>query len=130
MLQVVQKESHEVVQTIYVNEKANTWRVYYIVKRIITVYYIVKRIMTVSSFVLTSLPHCFSLLSHFCILSYFKIIRCIAKSLITTSTYFFNEIQLKKENLKFVFWVSEFGRLNRYTSLPNDLNRSLLIFFL
>ena len=36
------------------------------------------------------------------------------------------KIQLIKENLKSVFWVSEFGHPNRYTSLPNGLNMSLV----
>ena len=34
-------------------------------------------------------------------------------------------MQLKKENLKGVFWAVEFGRPNRYTSLQNDLNTSI-----
>ena len=37
----------------------------------------------------------------------------------------FVEIKLKNENLKRVFWEPEFGRPNRYTSLPNDLSTSL-----
>ena len=32
---------------------------------------------------------------------------------------FFVEIQLKKENLKIVFWEPEFGCPNQYTGLPN-----------
>ena len=47
--------------------------------------------------------HLFSLLSHFCLLSLFKIIRSIVKLLITTSTYFFIETQLKKRKLKKCF---------------------------
>ena len=35
------------------------------------------------------------------------------------------EIQLKKENLKIVFWAPEFRRLNHYTYLPNVLDMSL-----
>ena len=48
------------------------------------------------------------------------------KSLITTSVYF-GEIQLRKENLKSVFWVTEFGCPNRYTSLPTSLNTSMYV---
>ena len=35
------------------------------------------------------------------------------------------EIQLEKENLKSVFWATEFGCPNWYTDLPNDLTMSL-----
>ena len=38
------------------------------------------------------------------------------KSLIATATYFFDEIQLKKQNLNSIIWVPEFGCQNRYTS--------------
>ena len=38
---------------------------------------------------------------------------------------FFVEMQVKKK-LKSVFWAPEFGCPNRYTSLPNDLNTSLV----
>ena len=58
---------------------------------------------------------------HFCILSYFKIIRCIVKSMIATSTYFLLKYNWKKENLKSVF-----GRPNQHTGLLSDLNMSLL----
>ena len=34
---------------------------------------------------------------------------------------FFVEIQLTKQNLKSDIWVSEFGRPNQYTGLPNGL---------
>ena len=37
----------------------------------------------------------------------------------------FIETQLKKENLKSVFWAPEFGHPNRYTGLSNSLNTSL-----
>ena len=37
---------------------------------------------------------------HFCILSHFEIIRCIAKSLIATSTYFLLEYNWKKKTWK------------------------------
>ena len=47
--------------------------------------------------------HLFSLLSHFCLLSHFEIIRSIAKLLITTSTYFLLKHNRKKENVKSVF---------------------------
>ena len=45
----------------------------------------------------------------FCLLSHFEIIGCIAESLIGTSMYFFVEIQLKKVNLKSVFWTPVCG---------------------
>ena len=51
------------------------------------------------------LSYFFLLFLHFCLLSHFEIIKCIVKSLIAT----FVEIQLKKENLKSVFWAPEFG---------------------
>ena len=70
--------------------------------------------LSVSSFALTFLSHCFSLHSHFCILSHFEI---IVKSLVTSSASFFVEIQLKKA----------FGCRNRYTGLPNGLNTSLVV---
>ena len=38
---------------------------------------------------------------------------------------FFVKSQLKKENLKSVFWATEFGCPNRYTGLPNGLNTSM-----
>ena len=45
--------------------------------------------------------------------------------IIATSTYFFVEIQLKKENLKSVFLAPEFGCPNWYIDFPNSLNMSL-----
>ena len=45
MQQIVQKESHEALQTIYVKEKANTRAIYYTVKQMETL------LLTVSSFV-------------------------------------------------------------------------------
>ena len=45
------------------------------------------------------LSHFFQFFWHFCLLSYFKIIKCTVKSLIPT----FFEYKLKKENLKSVF---------------------------
>ena len=41
---------------------------------------------------------------------------------------FFDEIKLKKENLKRVFWAPEFGRPNRYTDLLNGLATSPITF--
>ena len=38
---------------------------------------------------------------------------------------FFDDIQLKKENLKSDFWVPEFRHPSRYTSLSNSLDTSL-----
>ena len=49
----------------------------------------------------------------FYLLSHFKITRSIAKSLTVTSTYFFVEIQLKKQKLKRASWVPEFGYPNQ-----------------
>ena len=75
-------------------------------------------LLTVYSFTLTSLSHCFSLLSAFCILSHFEIIDCYFN-------IFFAEIKLTKENLKSVFWAPEFGCPKKYIGLPNSLNTSL-----
>ena len=73
-----------------------------------------------------TVSHCFLLCLQFCILSHFETIRCTVKSLIA---YFINiflaEIQLKKENLKSVFWAAELGCSNWYTSLLNHLNMAL-----
>ena len=59
MQQVLQNESQESVETIYVKEKANICVIYYVVKLMKT------RLLTVSSFSSISLYHCFSLLSAF-----------------------------------------------------------------
>ena len=72
------------------------------------------------------LSHFFIFFLHFCLLSHFKIIKCIVKSLIAT----FAEIQLKKVNLKSVFWAPEFECLNHYTGLPKGLDTSLAEHFL
>ena len=76
-----------------------------------------------------TVSHCFLLCLQFCILSHFETIKCTVKSLIA---YFINiflaEIQLKKENLKSVFWAAEFGHSNWYTSLLNHLNMALYKF--
>ena len=72
----------------------------------------------------TKLGYCFIVFLfclHFCLLSHFKIIRCIVKLLIATSTYFFVEIQLKKENLKTVFWVPGFWAPKRVYWSPKQL---------
>ena len=67
---------------------------------------------TVSFFALMFLFHIvFLFYLHFCILSHFEIIRCIANSLIATSTCFV-EIQLKKRKLEKSFlgtrvWASK-----------------------
>ena len=63
---------------------------------------------------------------HFCILSHFEILRCIDKSLISTSTYFLLQYNWKKKTWKVFFWVPEFGCPNWYTNLPSGLNMSLL----
>ena len=46
-------------------------------------------------------------------------------AILTSSTYFFVELQQKKRKLKNLFWAPEFGRPNRYTGRPNGLNMSL-----
>ena len=63
-------------------------------------------IWTISSFTSTSfsLSHIFfSSFLDFSLLNHFENIRCIVKLLIAT----FVEIQLKKENLKNIFWVPD-----------------------
>ena len=117
MQQVIQKESHEAVKTIYVKEKVNTSVICYVVTWMKTVS------LTVLSFTLTTLSHCLSFLSAFFILSHFKIIRGIMKSLTTTSTNF-----LLKYNWKKKTWKMFFEHPNWYTGLPNGLNMSLIIF--
>ena len=79
--------------------------------------------LTVLSFTTTALSHCLSFLSAFFILSHFKIIRGIMKSLTTTSTNF-----LLKYNWKKKTWKMFFECPNRYTGFPNSLNTSLIIF--
>ena len=70
------------------------------------------------------LSHYFSLLTSF--LSWnFEIITGIMKSLIAIQ-HVFVEVQLKKEKLKSVFWVQVFGCTIWYTSLPIDLDMSLI----
>ena len=101
-------------------EKTNICVIYYVLKWMKTI------LLTVSSFPCTCCCfHDFFFCVCFCLLSHFKIIRCTAKSLITTSTCFLLKCKWKK-NLKSVFWAPEFGCPNRYTSLPNDLNTSLV----
>ena len=62
---------------------------------------------------------------HFCILCHFEIMMHCEIS----DRYFnvFVEIQMEQKNLKSVFWASEFGCPNQYTSLPNGLNTSLRV---
>ena len=58
------------------------------------------------------LSYCFFFCLHFCLfchLSHFKIIRYIVKSLIATSSFFFLEIHMKKENLESVFMGAQRG---------------------
>ena len=66
-------------------------------------------LLTVSSFALTSLSLVFLFGLYFCILSHFEIIRCIVKSLISTSNYFLLKYNCKKKTWKVFFWVQEFG---------------------
>lgn len=72
----------------------------------------------------------FLFLSSVCVFVFEAILKwldCIVKSLTTTLTYyFFVETQVKKENLKIGFWVSEFKCASCYISLPNVLNVSLV----
>ena len=116
MQQVIQKESHEAVKTIYVKEKVNTSVICYVVTwmKIVS--------LTVLSFTTTALSHCFSFLSAFFILSHFKIIRGIMKLLTATSTNFLLKCNWKKKT-----WKMFFERPNRYTGLPNGLNTSLVV---
>ena len=76
--------------------------------------------LIVSPFTSTSLSDCFSLQS----LRYFEIIRCIVKSLISTSICFFGWDVTEKRKLKVFFGVLEFGCSNWYASLPSSLNNS------
>ena len=46
---------------------------------------------------------------HFCLLSYFEIIRCFMKSLMTTSTYFLMTYNWKKKIWKVIFGCQNFG---------------------
>ena len=65
---------------------------------------------TISSFVSTSFVLIvFLFCLHFCLFSHFEIIGCFVKSLIAISTYFSDEIQLKKGNLKGVFLGTRVG---------------------
>ena len=97
------EESHKAVQTVYVKEKTNTRVICYVVKWMITVS------LTVSSLALTSLSHCFFFCLHYCILSHFKIIRCIVKSFIALQGIFCwnttGKIKLEKCFLGKRVWV-------------------------
>ena len=77
--------------------KVNTSMICYVVTWMKTVS------LTVLFFTTTALSHCLSFLSAFFILSHFKIIRGIIID--RHFNKFFVEIQLKKENLKNVFWA-------------------------
>ena len=69
----------------------------------------------VPSFILTSFCLIVLLLHlHFC-LTHFETTKCIGKSLIANSTYFFVETQPKKENLKSVFGCQS---LSTQTGIP------------
>ena len=82
--------------------------------------------LTISSFVSTSLLHCFSLLSPFLYSYPFRNIEMHREISDCHFNRFFAEIQLKKRKLEKCFWAPEFGRPNRYTGLPNSLNMSLI----
>ena len=97
------EESQKAVQTVYVKEKTNTRVICYVVKWMITVS------LTVSSLALTSLSHCFFFCLHFCILSHFKIIRCIVKSFIATSRYFLLKYNWKNKTWKVLFGQEGLG---------------------
>ena len=119
MQQVVQKKSHEAVQTIDVKEikkikiKSKNKKNF----NFFVIYYALNFFFRFKLF----LSCCFL----FCLLSHFQIIRCIVKSLIATSMYFLLKYNWKK-NLKNVLWVPKFVGLNQYTSLPNGLDTWLL----
>ena len=59
---------------------------------------------------------------HFCRLCHFKTIRCIAQSLITTSTYFLLKYNWKKKTWKVFFGHQSLGI---QTDLPNSLDTLL-----
>ena len=63
------------------------------------------------------LPHCFSLLSAFLCSKSLQNNQMHCKIFYHYFNVLFVEIQLKKENLKSVFWVPEFGCPNWYTGL-------------
>ena len=81
--------------------------------------------LTVSSFVSTSLSHCFSLLSAFLYSKPFQNNWMLCEIIDRYFNIFFVEIQLKKENLKHVFLAREFRYPTWYSGLPNGLNTSL-----
>ena len=119
MQQILQKESHKALYPIYI-KKANTCMIYYVVKWMKTLS------LAVSSFTSNYLPYCFSLLPELLNSKPFwnKYIHC--EIIDHCCNVFFVEIQLKKEHLKNVFWVPEFGCPDWYTGLPNSLNMSLV----
>ena len=118
MQQVVQKESHEAVQTIYVKVKANTRMIYQVVKWMKTLS--LKFLLSLRLLCLIVFLFCL----HFCILKPFEIIRCIVKSLIATWTFFLLLLLvflfLLKYNWKKKTWKVFFGRqsLGVQTGIP------------
>ena len=66
-------------------------------------------LLTVPSFALTSLSHCFSLLSAFLCSKPFRNKYMHCEIIDRHFNVFFIEIRTKKENLKSVFWAPEFG---------------------
>ena len=65
--------------------------------------------LTVSSFASTSFSYCFSLLSRFLFSKPFPDNSMHYEVIDHHSSVFVVEMQLKKENLKIVFWAPEFG---------------------
>ena len=102
-----------VLYVLHFSVKHFTWMIYYIVKWIKTL------LLTVSCFSSTSMFHFFFVFClYFCILRHFEMIRCIGKSLVTTSTYYLLKYYWKK-----TIWNMFFGW---YINLPNGLNLLLI----
>ena len=79
-----------------------------------------------SSFTFTSLFPIFCLFClNFCLL--FRNSQMLREFIDRYIIAFFDEIQVKKENLKTDFWVLEFWCPNLQTNLPNDLDTSLAL---
>ena len=81
--------------------------------------------LTVSAFASTTICLIiFLFCPHLCLLRHFEIIRCILKSVVAISTYFFVEFNWKRE-VEMFLWALELGQPNRYTGIPDGLNTSL-----
>ena len=65
---------------------------------------------------------------HFCLLSHFKIIRCIVKSVIANSTYFLLKCNWENKTWKVFFGRQSLGHPKQYTGLSNGLDTSLKVY--